>query len=96
MKIKEGCEIVLEFVLSVACLALSKRLGQGHCFNAAKRMWDEGLIPCWCVKEGTKMCSLTLYWWAVAMAVLTGCARPLDPEDDRESTELEEDMGRAA
>lgn len=30
------------------------------------------------------------------MAALTGCVRPLDPEDDRESTELEEDMGRAA
>lgn len=30
------------------------------------------------------------------MAALTGCARTLDPEDDKESAELEEDKGRAA
>lgn len=47
-------------------------------------------------KKGPKMCFLASYWWAVAMAALTGCARPLVPEDDRDSAELEEDMGRAA
>lgn len=82
---------MLLLVLSAACRALSV-LDKATALPLQNRRRDESFVPYW----WTKMCSLVSYWWAVAMAALTGCDRMCDPEDDKDNVELEEDKGLAA